>query len=56
MIRYGSAVALFLAASVPAFADPPSLGNLDEIRKFCGNIDDQAADAAMRFRPDNWPS
>ncbi|MEN3601643.1 MotE family protein [Brucella abortus] len=45
MIRYGSAVALFLAASVPAFADPPALGNLDEIRKFCGNIDDQAADA-----------
>lgn len=65
MIRYGSAVALLLAASVPAFAQqaataapapveasaaqqlasPPPLGNLDEIRKFCGNIDDQAADA-----------
>jgi len=62
MIRYGSAVALLLAASAPAFAQqpapapveasaaqqlasPPPLGNLDEIRKFCGNIDDQAADA-----------
>lgn len=45
MIRFGSAAALFLAASIPAFADPPALGNLDEIRKFCGNIDDQAADA-----------
>ncbi|MHC5234134.1 MotE family protein [Brucella sp. LJL56] len=65
MIRYGSAVALFLAASAPAFAQQaptpapapveasaaqqlassPPLGNLDEIRKFCGNIDDQAADA-----------
>ena len=65
MIRYGSAVALLLAASAPALAQqaataapapveasaaqqlasPPPLGNLDEIRKFCGNIDDQAADA-----------
>lgn len=65
MIRYGSAVALLLAASAPALAQQattptpvpvetsaaqqlassPPLGNLDEIRKFCGNIDDQAADA-----------
>lgn len=45
MIRYGSAVALLLAASVPALSEPPGLGNLDEIRKFCGNIDDRAADA-----------
>lgn len=65
IIRYGSAVALLVAASVPALAQQvatpasapveasaaqqlassPPLGNLDEIRKFCGNIDDQAADA-----------
>lgn len=43
--RYGLSLALLLAASLPAFAEPPALGNLDEIRKFCGNIDDQAADA-----------
>ena len=50
MIRYGSVLALLLAASVPAFADPPALGNLDEIRKFCGNIDNQAADARYAFQ------
>gem|GEM_PF-34950 len=51
LIRYTSALALFLGAIAPGFAQetaapasaPP--GNLDEIRKFCGNIDDKAADA-----------
>ncbi|GAA5543140.1 MULTISPECIES: MotE family protein [Brucella/Ochrobactrum group] len=32
-------------AAVPVSAPPANLGNLDEIRKFCGNIDNQAADA-----------
>lgn len=31
--------------AVPVSAPPANLGNLDEIRKFCGNIDNQAADA-----------
>ncbi|HWT62794.1 MAG TPA: MotE family protein [Ochrobactrum sp.] len=72
IIRYGSAVALLVAASVPAFAQQPlppvpapvsapataaqqlaaspPIGNLDEIRKFCGNIDDQAADARFALQ------
>ncbi|WP_247997330.1 MotE family protein [Brucella tritici] len=33
------------ASAAQQLASPPPLGNLDEIRKFCGNIDDQAADA-----------
>ena len=33
------------ASATQQLASPPPLGNLDEIRKFCGNIDDQAADA-----------
>ena len=72
IIRYGSAVALLVAASLPAFAQQPlppvpapvsapataaqqlaaspPIGNLDEIRKFCGNIDDQAADARFALQ------
>jgi len=72
IIRYGSAVALLVGASVPAFAQQPlppvpapvsapataaqqlaaspPIGNLDEIRKFCGNIDDQAADARFALQ------
>ncbi len=57
LICYGSALTLLLTASLPAFAQQgtpqeaektvvsPVPGNLDEIRKFCGNIDNQAADA-----------
>ncbi|MBV2144334.1 MotE family protein [Falsochrobactrum sp. TDYN1] len=49
IIRSGSVLALLLCAGFPALAQeaaaPAQLGNLDEIRAFCGNIDDQAADA-----------
>ena len=53
MIRYSAALALFLGIAFPVAAqEQPTqsvasapLGSLDEIRKFCGNIDDQAADA-----------
>ena len=76
IIRYGSALALLIGASLPAFAQQPlppvpaqqqaatpapttaaqqlaasaPIGNLDEIRKFCGNIDDQAADARFALQ------
>ncbi|MDH7786846.1 flagellar motility protein MotE (MotC chaperone) [Ochrobactrum sp. 19YEA23] len=32
-------------SATPASMPPANLGNLDEIRKYCGNIDNQAADA-----------
>ncbi|ASV84788.1 putative motE chaperone specific for MotC [Ochrobactrum quorumnocens] len=74
IIRYGSAVAMLVGASLSAFAQQPlppvptsaqaaapataaqqlaasaPIGNLDEIRKFCGNIDDQAADARFALQ------
>ena len=58
MIRLGSALVFFLGAAQLSFAqqletsvslNPPTaqapLGNLDEIRKYCGNLDNQASDA-----------
>lgn len=58
MIRLGSALAFLLGAAQPSFAQQSEtsvplekqqaqapLGNLDEIRKFCGNLDNQALDA-----------
>lgn len=49
IIRCGSVLALLVCTGFPALAQEGAtsapLGNLDEIRTFCGNIDDQAADA-----------
>ena len=58
IIRLSSVLALLLGATQPSFAQQaeapvpltqqlaqPTLGNLDEIRKFCGNLDNQASDA-----------
>lgn len=58
IIRLNSVLALLLGAAQPSFAQQTEtpvpltqqlaqapLGNLDEIRKFCGNLDNQASDA-----------
>jgi len=58
MIRLGFGLALLLGAAQTSFAQQAEapvpltqqlaqapLGNLDEIRKFCGNLDNQASDA-----------
>lgn len=50
MIRYGQEVEMFIEEYVKDFEDKKEIGNIDEIRKLCGNIEDKEEDERYELK------